>query len=93
MNATCPVCGSTGVLTGDTEMYGEDELSFHADSFTCSACELTLDDSIEIELVGMESAHDRSNELHEYNIESNDEYRNEYAPPYPNDPDDMLDDF
>lgn len=63
----CPICGSEGVLTGETEINYEelhDEfphpyLLFLADTFECGECGLTLDDAKELELAGMDICYDR----------------------------------
>lgn len=66
----CPVCHSVGLLAGYTERaVGEDDdgpfptLDFFAVSFRCDECRLTLYDSEELRLAGMDTIYDRSNDI------------------------------
>lgn len=66
----CPVCGSDGVLSGDTTSEPEyDEegpcgfiLSFTGETFECEQCGLNLDDYEELSIAGIDPEVDRSDE-------------------------------
>ncbi|MBU4232022.1 MAG: hypothetical protein L6277_12040 [Desulfobacterales bacterium] len=70
----CPICGSEGILEGDTELsFDPDEdggatpiLTFSAISFKCDICDLYLQDWQELNLSGMETDYDRSDETDEW---------------------------
>jgi hypothetical protein len=67
----CPVCGSDGVLSGDTDIdygYSEEDVSlnFLADSFECEECKLILSDIKEMELAGMSTLYDRNEDIEEW---------------------------
>lgn len=66
---TCPICDSDGILNGYTEDdLVEDEdgfvpiLGFFADAFNCDECGLSLEDVEELELAGIDTHHDRSDD-------------------------------
>ena len=66
----CPVCKSSSLLEGYTELaIGEDEdgpypsLDFFATTFHCEECGLTLYDIEELRLANMNTIYDRSDEL------------------------------
>ncbi|MCH9017297.1 MAG: class I SAM-dependent methyltransferase [Chloroflexi bacterium] len=60
----CPVCGSDGVLSGETkdevEIDGVSALYLIGETFECDQCGLSLDDYEEIELAGIEPEADRA---------------------------------
>ena len=69
----CPVCGSDGVLTGETEpekydLNGEGKwvvstiLFFTGETFKCEQCGLTLNDFDELKIAGIDPDVDRSDE-------------------------------
>jgi len=66
----CPVCRFNGLLDGYTELaMSEDEegtfpsLDFFASGFHCEECGLTLYDSEELRLAGMNTLYDRSDDI------------------------------
>lgn len=65
----CPVCGSDGVMQGNTdEVYTDDpedgpSLWFTADSFWCDVCGLKLEDPLEMKLAGLSTDHERHRDL------------------------------
>ncbi len=79
----CPVCGSDGILTGETqakikyEEYGDEiieayrTLSFIGEGFGCSECGLTLIDFDELKIAGIDPDVDRSDELDRWDVEYN----------------------
>ncbi len=66
----CPVCSSEGILDGftDADSYSpaDTDIYFAADSFECAECKLTLDDTKEMELAGMETIYDRNDDIDEW---------------------------
>ncbi len=67
----CPVCGSDGVLSGDTDVdYGHSEedisLNFLAVGFQCDDCKLELVDVKEMKLAGISTVYDRNLELEKW---------------------------
>lgn len=68
----CPVCENDAILSGYTDIsYSRDEggsqyLTFFADSFECEECGLSLSDTEELRLAGLETVHDRDSELERY---------------------------
>ncbi|MBA7676145.1 hypothetical protein ES703_84386 [subsurface metagenome] len=68
----CPVCGSDGILTGETEPEKYDNgkggfevttiLFFTGETFKCEQCGLTLSDFDELKIAGIDPDVDRSNE-------------------------------
>jgi hypothetical protein len=73
-DVTCPVCDNTAMLFGYTEP-GSDQLNdgevvhfltFWAESFMCDECGLVLEDMDELELVGLEVAHDMTDLMGEW---------------------------
>jgi hypothetical protein len=66
----CPVCGSGGILAGDSDIKGTSEedasLNFLAESFKCHQCELELSDIKEMELAGMPTLYDRTDEIDDW---------------------------
>lgn len=67
----CPVCGSEGILSGDTDVdYGQSEeditLNFLAGSFQCDDCKLELVDIKEMKLAGMSIVYERNSELEKW---------------------------
>lgn len=72
----CPICGSEGILGGYTDEWtsGDIEsvdygLEYYADSYECFECGLVLDDVNELELVGMKTTYDRSQDMDKWNEE------------------------
>jgi rubredoxin len=68
---SCPVCGNDAFLDGDTELKycspdGEEILEFLPSSFCCNECGLTLNDFDELQLAGIPTRFDRSDEMDEY---------------------------
>jgi hypothetical protein len=62
----CPVCGNEGFVYGYTEEDQDDidsALWFHRDQFECTGCGLKLEDSIELELAGIEATEDFTDQL------------------------------
>ena len=67
----CPVCGSDGILYGETEeeFEGDEEsgvdhgLIFNGESFECQDCGLKLGDYDEMRIAGIDSSPDRSGEM------------------------------
>lgn len=70
MVISCPVCGSDAFIGGYTEEDGNPEdgpgLLFYGDSFECEDCGLELFDTEELELAGIETFHDRSDEIEKF---------------------------
>ncbi|TOM37961.1 hypothetical protein CGH77_24020 [Vibrio parahaemolyticus] len=66
MGENCPICESLGIMTGETEFNSPADLHFLAETFKCDHCGLELEDYEEIDLAGMESTLDRSDELQEW---------------------------
>jgi len=67
---TCPICDSDGTFIGHTEeTWIDDEdggfpsLDFHAGAFWCDECNLSLDDVAELELAGIDTHHDRADDV------------------------------
>lgn len=79
---SCPVCGCDALLEGYTEPYadqdGEDSwsagLDFFADTFRCENCGLSLEDSDEIRLAGIDTHFDRSDETDKYPFDDMGDY-------------------
>jgi len=79
---SCPVCESDALLIGYTEPYAEQEevdfwslgLNFFADSFGCDNCGLTLEDSEEIRLSGIDTNYDRTDEIDNYPFDDPGDY-------------------
>ena len=74
---SCPICGCDCMLEGNTERLPNpfddiQRLSFYADSLKCSHCGLTLNDSQELGLAGIDWSFDRSDELDIYNRDQGD---------------------
>lgn len=67
----CPVCKNWGLLSGSTDIKCEprdsggdqETLDFAADSFSCDACGLVLEDAEEMRLADMPLAYDRTEDL------------------------------
>ena len=63
----CPICGSDAFINGYTDEDTDPEhgifLTFFADSFQCEECGLKLLDSKELELAGIETVYDRTDEI------------------------------
>ncbi len=81
----CPVCGSDGILTGETEpdtegiTYGDYgdvymTLTFSGETFECEQCGLTLSDFDELKIAGIDPDVDRSDEVERWNDEHYDDY-------------------
>ncbi len=65
----CPVCGSDAWVDGYTEQDGsgaDASLFFHCDYFVCEECGLEFNDVEEMELAGLETTHDRTDELEDW---------------------------
>lgn len=80
---SCPVCGNDAFLDGDTELKyrspdGEEILEFLPSSFCCNECGLTLDDFDELQLAGIPTRFDRSDEMDEYVREIQADYWEDY---------------
>lgn len=71
---TCPICSSDGVADGYTELvtaeYGPDDsgqfLVFIATQYKCTGCHLTLRDSVEMQLAGLDIHFVRKDEIEDY---------------------------
>lgn len=67
----CPICNSIGMLSGYSEDDSEDagdggytiSLTFFAEGFECRECGIILSDLKEIELAGMDTTYDRTDDL------------------------------
>lgn len=82
---TCPICDSDGILGGYTEDdLVEDEdgafpsLGFFAEAFSCDECGLSLEDVEELELAGIDTHHDRSDDLDRWFAEEGNPYDEYY---------------
>ena len=74
----CPICGNDGYLYGDTkeefeaignydaEMY----LTFYGESYECEECGLKLEDYDELEIAGIETTIDRTDEIYKWEEEN-----------------------
>ena len=82
----CPVCGSDGVLVGETTSepdYDHDGLcgfvlSFTGETFECEQCGLNLDDYEEILIAGINPDVDRSDESDQWEEAQQDDLYDEY---------------
>ncbi len=77
LDTRCPVCKNWAVLGGATDIHCEiksgeehESLEFRADSFTCDACGLLLEDVGELKLADMPVAYDRSEDLERWRDET-----------------------
>lgn len=77
LDTRCPVCKNWGVLGGTTDIRCEEKdgeeqesLDFAADSFTCDACGLLLEDVEELKLADMPVEYDRSEDLERWRDET-----------------------
>jgi len=69
MNLQCPICGSDAEVSGETEAQEDEDgvnLNFNCETLTCSECDLVLEDYEELELAGMETSVDRSEDLYQW---------------------------
>lgn len=79
MHVFCPICENTATYFGETEEdQGDDgiNLTFEAESFTCEACGLELEDFEELQLAGMETSIDREHDVDQWIEEC--VYRSDY---------------
>lgn len=78
----CPICRSEAFLEGYTDIDckgtniddAEVWLNFYGDSFECSECGLELSGVEELELVGIEPIHDRTEDIDAWLDELKEEY-------------------
>lgn len=69
MHATCPICNNTATVYGDTEDHDTPDgvkLTFLCECFMCGACGLELYGFEELELAGIETSIDRSDDTDEW---------------------------
>jgi len=69
MSQECPICGSSGFFTGETEESSGDDgisLTFECEKFECHACGLHLEDYEELQLAGMETSIDREGDVEQW---------------------------
>ncbi len=77
LDTRCPICKNWAVLGGTTDIHCEEKagvehesLEFRADSFTCDACGLLLEDVGELKLADLPVAYDRSEDLERWRDET-----------------------
>ncbi len=81
MNLECPICDNPAFLYGETEETIDEngvDLTFQCESFSCEACGLELEDYEELELAGIDSSHDRNEDVDQWVEEHHHEYHDEH---------------
>jgi hypothetical protein len=71
----CPVCGSDGILIGETTPDSDEDgtsLFFVGETFECEQCGLTLEDYDEMNIAGVDPEVDRSDEVERWEEENYD---------------------
>lgn len=69
MSHECPICGSSGVLLGETEENSDEDgitLTFECESFSCEACGLELEDYDELTLANIDTTVDRDSDVDDW---------------------------
>jgi len=69
MSLECPICWKDGTCSGETEETSDNDgryLTFQCESFSCEACGLELEDFEELQLAGLETSIDRTDEVDQW---------------------------